>query len=76
MRDAPAVPEVWLAPKLAPEMILMLTVARAVMLLTGWNDDALPEVGGADAGTGETLAANRISGAIMSRLITQCARHG
>ena len=54
----------------------MLTVARAVTLLTGWNDDALAEAGGVDAGTGETLAASRISGANIGRLITQCARHG
>jgi hypothetical protein len=33
--DPPAVPQAWLAPKLTPEMILMLTVARAETLLTG-----------------------------------------
>lgn len=57
-------------------MTLMLTVARAVTLLTGWNDDAVAETGEVDGGTGETLAASRISGANIRKLITQCARHG
>lgn len=75
MRDAPVMPDVWLAPKLTPDMTLMLTVARAVTLVTGWNADAPAGADGADA-AGDTLAAKRITGPNIRMLIVQCAGHG
>ena len=49
----------------------MLTVAWAVTLLTGWNAGAPAGAGGAGRESGETLAASRISGPIITGTIMQ-----
>ena len=57
-------------------MTLMLTVARAVMLLVGWTAGAPAGAGGAGSEWGETLAASRISGPIIRDTIMQCDPDG
>jgi hypothetical protein len=50
-------------------MTLMLTLARAVTLLTGWNSAA-----GGDGG--DAVAARRISGPIIAGTIMPCGGDG
>jgi hypothetical protein len=57
-------------------MILMLTRAWAVALLTARIEDASLDAGGSGRGKGEMLAAIKMSGPIITGTIMQCDPDG
>jgi hypothetical protein len=75
-RSAPGASLASSSPKRTPEIILIVTVACAVALLTMGSATRGSAAGVAGAAEGETEAAKSRKGPNIMRVIDQCAQHG